>query len=68
MLTEFLESEEIESTKDEAESTTMEGKSREVKLKKIFRSTVEYLIQRDKKELLELIKEFRKDVVVDFSR
>ena len=56
--------EEIESTKDE--STTMEDETREGKLKKIIRSTVEYLIQHDQKELLELIKEFRKDVGEDF--
>ena len=37
----------------------------EGKLKKLIRSTVEYLIQHDKKELLELIKEFRKDVGED---
>ena len=55
--------EEDESTKDEVESTTMEED--EGRLKKLIRSTVEYLIQYDKKELLELIKEFRKDVGED---
>ena len=48
--------EEDESMKEEAESTTMEED--EGKLKKLIRSTVDYLIQHDKKELLELIKEF----------
>ena len=59
MLAESLD-EEIESAKNETESTTM--KEDEGKLKKLIRSAVEYFIQRDKKELLELIKEFRKDV------
>ena len=64
ILAESLESEtETESTKDEAESTTMEDDEDEGKLKKLIRSTADYLIQPDKKELIELIKEFRKDVV-----
>ena len=44
----------------------MEDESREGKLKKLIRSTVEYLIQHDKKELLQLIKEFQKDAGEDF--
>ena len=47
--------EEIESTKDEAtESTTMEDKTRDGKLKE------SNSIERDNKELIELIKEFRR--------
>ena len=56
--------EERESTKDDL--TTMEDETREGKLKKLIRLTVECLTQHDKKELLELIKEFRKDVGEDF--
>ena len=41
----------------------MEDETSEGKLKKIIRSTVEYFIQQ---ELLELIKESRKDVGKDF--
>ena len=64
MLAESLDEEdEIESTKDESESTTMEED--EGKLKKLIRSTVEYLIQHDKKELVEFIKEFQRDVGED---
>ena len=64
MLAESLDEEdEIEPTKDETQSTTMEED--EGKMKKLIRSTVEYLIQHDKKELLESIKEFRKDVGED---
>ena len=62
MLAESLD-EEDESTKDETESTTMEED--EGKLKKLIRSTVEYLIQHDKKEVLELIRGFRKEVDED---
>ena len=59
--------EEIESTMDEtAESTTTEDETLEGKLKKIIRSTTDYLSEHDKKELLELINEFRKDVGEDF--
>ena len=43
--------EEDEPTKDETQSTTMEQD--EGKLRKLIRSNVEYLIQHDKKELLE---------------
>ena len=49
---------------DEAtESTTMEDETREGNLKKIIRFTTYYLIEHDKKEL---INEFRKDVGEDF--
>ena len=65
MFAESLESEEIESAKDEAESTTMEDETHERKPKKIVRSTTDYLIQHDKNKLWELIKEFRKDVGED---
>ena len=54
-------------TKDEAaESTTMEDETREGKLKKIIRSTTDYLNEHNKKKLLELINEFRKDIGEDF--
>ena len=43
----------------------MEDETREGKLKEIIRSIVKYLIPHDIKELLELIKEFRKDVGED---
>ena len=69
MLAESLDDDEkeIESTKDEAaESTTMEDETREGKLKKIIRSTTDYLNEHDKRKLLELINEFRKDVGEDF--
>ena len=36
------------------------------KLRKLIQSTIEYSIQRDKKELLELMNGFRKDVDEDF--
>ena len=36
------------------------------KLKKLIQSTIEYLIQHDKRELLELLNEFLKDVDEDF--
>ena len=51
MLAESLESEtEIESTKDEAaESTTMEDEEVEGKLRKLIRSTTDYLIQPEKR-------------------
>ena len=62
MLAESLHDDEIVSTEDEtAESTMMEDETSEGKLKKIIRSTIVYLIQHDKKQLLELINEFRKD-------
>ena len=54
--------EEIESPKDEAaESTTMEDETRGGKLKKIIRTTTDYLIQHDKKQL------FKKMVAKTFS-
>ena len=54
MLAESLPDDEIESTEDEtAESTMMEDETSEGKLKKIIRSTIVYLIQHDKKQLLE---------------
>ena len=46
-------------TNEAAESTTMGGETREGKLKKIIRSTTDYLMEHDKKQLLELINEFR---------
>ena len=54
-----------ESTKDVAESTTIEDDEDEGKQEKLIRSTTDYLIQPDKKELIELIKEFPKDVGED---
>ena len=36
-------------------------------VKTLIQSTIEYSIQHDKEELLELTKEFRKDVGQDFS-
>ena len=45
------------------EVKTQENKE---KLKKLIQSTIEYSIQHDKKELLELMNEFRKDVDEDF--
>ena len=63
MLTESLESEKgIESSENEVESTTVEDETREGKLENLVRSTTDHLIEHDKKELLELINEFRKDV------
>ena len=65
ILTESLDDgeEDIELTKDEAaESTILEDETREGKLKKIIWSTDAYLIEHDKKDLLEWINEFRKDV------
>ena len=50
---------------EEAEEDKTEDETCEGKLKKLIQSTVEYSIQHDKKELLELIKEFRKDVGED---
>ena len=61
--------EEIESTKDEAKWTTVEDdedESRGGKLKKLIRPSADYLIEHDKKELIELIKEFRKYARGDF--
>ena len=64
---ESLDDDKIVSTKDEAaESTMMEDETNEGKLKKIIRSTTDYLIQYDKKQLLELINEFGKDCGEDF--
>ena len=42
-----------------------EDKAEDEKIKTLIQSTVEYLIQQDKKELLELMREFRKDVGED---
>ena len=41
-------------------------KTENEKITSLIQSTVEYLIQQDKKELLELMREFRKDVGEDF--
>ena len=43
-----------------------DGDPREESVKKLIQSTVEYLIQHDKKELLELMNEFRTNVDEDF--
>ena len=50
----------------EEDKTEDEYPPREETMKKLIQSTVEYLIQHDKKELLELINEFRADVAEDF--
>ena len=56
------ESANIEDDSVEDDKTKDEDKSPDVKIKTIIQSTVEYLIRHDKKELLELVNEFRKDV------
>ena len=43
-----------------------EDKSLDEKIKTLIQSTVEYLIRHDKKELLELVNGFKKDVGEDF--
>ena len=51
---------------DEGESANGEEyKTEDEKIKTLIQSTVEYKIQQDKKELLELMREFRKDVGED---
>ena len=45
------------------EDKTEDGKGN---LKKLIQSNIEYSIQHDKKELVELMNEFRKDVDEDF--
>ena len=48
------------------DKTGDDGDPREESVKKLIQSTVEYLIQRDEKELLELTYEFRTDIGEDF--
>ena len=56
---------------DEGESANVEDdsveedKAEDENIKTLIQSTLEYLIQQDKKELLELMREFRKDVGED---
>ena len=60
---------EVEDDVDEEltnEDDSIEDKSHDEKIKTLIQSTVEYLIQYNKKELLELVNEFRKDVGEDF--
>ena len=60
------ESANIEDDSVEDDKTEDKDKSPDEKIKTIIQSTVEYLIQHDKKELLELVNGFRKDVGGDF--
>ena len=57
---------EEEVSAEEDKKTGDEDESREESVKKLIQSTVEYLIQHDKKELLKLMNEFRTDVGEDF--
>ena len=50
----------------EEDKAEVEDKSPNEKIKPLIQSTVEYLIQHDKKELLDVVNEFRKDVDDDF--
>ena len=50
----------------EEDKAEVEDKSPDKKIKPLIQSTVEYLIQHDKKELLDVVNEFRKDVDDDF--
>ena len=59
--TEIPEYEEAESSKEEEDETADSDDNNGETLKKLIQSTFEYLIQPDKKELMELIKEFRQD-------
>ena len=56
---EIPEYEEVESSKEEA--TDPDNNEETTPLKKLIQSTFEYLIQPDKKELMELINEFQQD-------
>ena len=49
-----------------AKEDKTEGETHEGNLKKLIQYAIEYSIQHDKEELLELMKEFRKDVDEDF--
>ena len=66
------EEEEEDDDDDNEESANVEDvsveedKTENENIKSLIQSTVEYLIQQDKKELLELMHEFRKDVGEDF--
>ena len=46
----------------EEDKAEVADKSPDEKIKMLIQSTVEYLIQHDKKELLDVVDEFRKDV------
>ena len=50
----------------EEEKAEVEDKSPDETIKTLIQSTVEYLIQHDEKELLDVANEFRKDVDDDF--
>ena len=56
----------VEDHSVEDDKTEDEDKSPDEKIKTLIQSTVEYLMQHDKKELLELVNEFRKDIGDDF--